>query len=229
MAIAYDTAGSGTGGEAATTATAASIAATGANRCAIIVAGWFSDTYSTPTVTVGGSSTGVTQIGTTIEDAPDTRLKMAIWRLVAPPTSASNYVATWGGGVDMPVIGVATYTGVDQTNPITGSLVKASGSSTTPSATISSAAGELVIASAQGGYPAYKITEDGGQTERIALENWSGSGHSFSLCEEAGAASVTESWTITSAVWTAVAVRLAAASGATIVPQAMANYRMRAA
>ena len=229
MAIAYDTSGSGTGGEAATTATAASIAATGSDRCAIIVAGWFSGTYSTPTVTVGGSGTGVTQIGTTIEDNPDTRLKMAIWRLVAPPTSASNYVATWGGGVDMPVIGVATYTGVDQTTPINGTLVKASGSSTAPSATISSATGELVIAALHSGYPASSNTEDGGQTERIVLGNWSGSGQSFSLCEEAGAASVTESWTISSAIWNVVAVRLAEVSGGSIVPQAMANYRMRAA
>lgn len=209
MAIAYDTAGSAVGNGVSTRTV--SLAATGSDRIAILVVRWFSGTHSTVTVTVDGNA--VTQIGSTYEYTGDTRFRVAMYRYLAPPTSAVNYVATWPGNVDDAGLGVVTYTGVDQTTPINGSLGTAEGSSTGPSLTISSATGELVVATANGMYPANSLAEDAGQTERIYQAPWGGNGNAFSVCEEAGAASVTQSWTQgNSARWVVLAARLAEAS-----------------
>jgi hypothetical protein len=226
MAIAFDTSGYQTGGSDASRTV--SVAATGADRVAIVAAIWLSDTYDTPTLTVGGSSAGVVQIGSMFQHPSTGTKKCAIFRYVAPPTSATNYVATWGGNTSDSALGVLTYTGVDQTTPITGSLTTNSAVGANPTITVSSATGEVVVAGGFGWYPVGNSgAADGGQNSRILQRNWSGNGSYFGLSDKAGAGSVTLSWTSSSGDWNALAVRLAAAAGGGGVPRAAMYYNRR--
>lgn len=103
MAIAYDTAGynnAGTGNSSQV-----NITATGSNRKAIIFV-WGDFTPGDPTVTVGGSSTGVTEI--TRVTLTGTQ-KVIAYYYDNPPTSSTQYQVTETGSY--PEIHVITYTG----------------------------------------------------------------------------------------------------------------------
>jgi len=64
--------------------------------------------------------------------------------LIAPATGTNNLVATFSWNVFDVGMGSVSFTGADQTTPL-GTAVTATGTSTTPSVTVSSAAGEIVI------------------------------------------------------------------------------------
>jgi hypothetical protein len=212
MAIAYDTSGSQSGDGVASRTV--SLAATGSDRIAIIAARWFTTTtIGNPTITVNGSGTGVVQIGTELQYSGDDRQRMALYYFLAPSTSSVAYLATWSGTIYSVALGVATYTGVHQTTPITGGPNTNEASSAAPSITVSSATGELVVAALGCGGTANSGTADGAQSSRVLLSNWGGTGSVFGISDKAGAASVTESWTIDSAIWQVAAARLAAAGG----------------
>lgn len=105
-------------------------------------------------------------------------------------------------------VGILTYNGVHQTVSV-GTAVTASGNSATPSVVATSAAGELVVDSVTlgGNSGAPHVS----QTQRWLQATSTGGG----MSEEAGAASVTMSWSQTSGRWTIAAVPLkpSAASG----------------
>jgi hypothetical protein len=224
MAIAYDT--NGGNGVALTNTRTVSLAATGTDRLAVIFLRWNSGTYTAlSSLTVDGGTTGLAQVGSVVASSYAGGFQIAAYRVIAPPTSAVDYVATWGGNVEGPAMTIATYTGVDQTTPIVGSTwATAEGESTGPTITVSSATGELVVAGVAATYPGATATADGGQSSRILLNNYDGDESVCGISDEAGAASVTLTWTQDSAKWLVGAVRLAAASGGSIVPHAMAQY-----
>ena len=66
-----------------------------------------------------------------------------IWYLLAPTVGTANVVVTLTGSCHF-VAGATDYFGVNQTTPF-GTLVTATGNSSTPSVTVASAAGQLVI------------------------------------------------------------------------------------
>lgn len=116
MAIAFDTAGhaEGTGSFTASV----SLAAAAANEVAIIYVVFDSaDTFSS--LTVGGSSTGVTQVS--VEYTGITNTKYRAYYLVNPPTSSSAYTITTTGTDGFPNIGVLIYSGVDTASPVDSS------------------------------------------------------------------------------------------------------------
>lgn len=109
MAIAYVTSGSGDG--AGTTASC-SLAATASNQTAVIFLRWNS-TYNFSSLTVNGSSSGVTQIGS--EYNPFAGEKARIYYLYNPPTSSVTYEFITTGPGDGATIMVGIYSGASST------------------------------------------------------------------------------------------------------------------
>ncbi len=109
-----------------------------------------------------------------------------LYELENPASGANNVVVTIGAEVQL-VCGAVSVVGADQTDCVSGNAV-ASGSSSSPSVTITSATGELVLAVICSGGVSW--TAGTGETERWDLTNPAG-GNSGWGGTEAGAASVT--------------------------------------
>lgn len=137
--------------------------------------------------------------------------RVELWYYKAPPSGASTVTATMSAITNDSRMHVSTYTGVDQTTPL-GTAAKFNTFAGTASVTVTSAAGELVvdcdltdaIASA---------TVGAGQTQRA---NFGDTGNHLHLgSEEAGAASVSMDWTLsTTALSAGVGVPLKPAAAA---------------
>jgi hypothetical protein len=112
-----------------------------------------------------------------------------------PPSGSINYVANWSESVNDAILSITTYCNVLQSTTQGTVAAPTTGSSTTPSVNVSSAAGELVIDFLVSG--PRTLTADGSQTERV--DSTVAGNHSQGGSEEAGAASVTMSWTLSSA------------------------------
>ena len=131
-----------------------------------------------------------------------------LWYLKSPASGANNVVATFAGEGAM----VFTAVSVIDADLVTtfGTVAKAGGTSTAPSATASSASGEMVLAFVGHSYAggAATLTVGASQTEIANAESGSTGLYGRSAVSwEAGAASVTMSWTAsTSSVWALVSV-----------------------
>ncbi len=141
-----------------------------------------------------------------------------LWRLKAPATGANNVVITFPGSIGQVVGASSSYTGVDQTNsegtPVTAS--DDTGSSTGPiTVNVSSSAGSLVIDCASPYFAAVAPTVGAGQTVRGLKDDTANTGTYLGMSEEAGAATVTMSWTLgaTPRTWGTIGVSLNAAGG----------------
>jgi len=116
---------------------------------------------------------------------------MEFWGLVSPPSGTANVVVTLGGNTDGIAVGVTTFTNVNQFAPL-GSFASAQGKSATPSVSTTSAAGELVLDTV-----AFKdgLALDVGANQ---TQLWSAANSANKVrgagSTEAGAASVTMSW-----------------------------------
>jgi hypothetical protein len=153
---------------------------------------------------VSGQSTGVTYGGTALtlvgRYTGSHSHTSEIWRLLAPTVATANIVASFNSSVDAIGGGVA-FDGVDQSTP-TGTLVGASADNSSPSRTVTSATGEVVIDVLFVDQNT-TATAGAGQTERWdQTNNRTGAGST-----EAGASSVTMSWTLgTADEWNLAAV-----------------------
>ena len=157
-------------------------------------------TYNGVAMTLGGSLNG--------SDGDRTTL----FYLVAPATGANNVVVTFSATTFSAVAGAVSFSGVHQSAPV-GSYVSASGTSTAPSVNASSEAGGMVIdclAVAVGGAPSVGAS----QTQRWN-DNETTGGETGAGSTEAGAASVTMSWSLGSSyAWAIGALPLKAAPDA---------------
>ena len=149
--------------------------------------------------------------------------------LIAPDTGTHDIVVTVTGSVFDFGAGAISYTDVHQTTPL-GTAVTATGTSTTPSVTVSSAADELVddgLVIIHGG----TLSVGAGQTQR-----WNAIASSgfikYAGSTEGGAASTTMSWSNSSSqTWAIVAVPIkpvGGGGGSSIIP-IQAYYRRRRA
>ena len=149
--------------------------------------------------------------------------------LIAPDAGTYDIVVTVSGNVFDFGAGATSYTDAHQTTPL-GTAVTATGTSTTPSVTVSSAADELVddgLVIIHGGTLSVGV----GQTQR-----WNAIASSgyikYAGSTEGGAASTTMSWSNSSSqTWAIVAVPIKPTAGApatSIVPH-QAYYRRRRA
>jgi hypothetical protein len=179
-----------------------------------------------PSFTVSGSNTmlllGVTNRGnslvssatygtssfTSIGSASNgTVVRTEILRLMNPPAGTADINITLNGARRF-VAGAILLTGVDQTDPI-GTYNTATGTSTAPSVTVSSAANELVV-DVLGNRYSTSASVGSGQTLRWTNVTTNGTDSRNirgSSSTEAGASSVTMSWTLgSSCEWAIVAV-----------------------
>ncbi|MFQ5741987.1 MAG: hypothetical protein ACE5HV_00180 [Acidobacteriota bacterium] len=181
----------------------------GADRC--LIASLSSDVTGTTTVTfdpAGPDEKTGTLIGSTNFGGAT---QSDLFHVVGPVTGLGKTVRI---ATTTEIVGAVTarlYTGVDQTTPV-GTAATASGESFTPSVTVTSATGELVVDNvchAGGGAG----TPDATQTERydnIDVVDGSALGS-----DKAGAASVDMGWTIGEVAWATV--------GASLKPAAVAD------
>jgi uncharacterized repeat protein (TIGR01451 family) len=142
-----------------------------------------------------------------------------IWRLVNPPSGPGTVQVTTTGSAagDAIFVGVATFSGVDQSTPL-GTPAKASGTGTSASVTTVSGPGEIVF-DVLAVDDARSASPDGAQTVR-----WNGiagtadtDGVRAGASTKAGAASVTTTWTIGSDAWSLCAVPIKPASSSSSI------------
>jgi hypothetical protein len=208
MAIAYDSSATVAGGTSTNTRTIALNNAAGD----IIVVGTICADGAPATVTgVTYNSVALAQI-TNFTQLFSSNYRLECWYLVAPATGANNAIITWSAS-QARVCGVAvSFSGVHQTVPF-GTVAKATGSSTAITVDVSSAAGELVFDIAACIGPGGDMTVGASQTQRVQ----SASDDRIGLSTEAGAATVTMSWTIANVAWGigGIALKPAGAAAAT--------------
>jgi len=131
--------------------------------------------------------------------------RTSIWTLINPNVTTANIVVTLGSAADVGMI-ATSWQDVHQTTPVPGTD-SASGTSTTPSVTVPSAAGELVIDAVNNGNDAADPTVGAGQTEIADVEVIGD--FRFHASQQAGAApNVVMDWTITSTEWVSCGISL---------------------
>jgi hypothetical protein len=173
----------------------------GTNRLMLVAISIDNDQMETvSSVTYNG--TGLTLVGAVAQD-DDARVE--IWRMIAPPTGTYNVVVNFANG-ESPgsglrrgaIIGVMTFTNVDQTTPLGTFASNKSSSGTSGSVSVSSATNELVlgVVSYENDDDTQGVTPAGGQTERWNNKVTEGSiTTSGAGSTKAGASSVTISYT----------------------------------
>lgn len=144
--------------------------------------------------------------------------EVALYSLVAPATGANNVQITTAPGVVTELTGGAvSFTDCHQTTPV-GTAATASGTSTTPSVNVSSAAAEIVIDNLSIVHSG-TLTVGAGQTQR-----WNAIGAGgfakYAGSTETGASTTTMSWSnSTSQAWAISAVPVKpVAAAASLVP-----------
>ncbi|MEZ4959932.1 MAG: DNRLRE domain-containing protein, partial [Saprospiraceae bacterium] len=138
--------------------------------------------------------------------------RIEIWYLKAPPVGTYNVVVS-NSASENGVIGVMSFSGVNQTSPFR-TLVTAQGSSTTATVTAASAVGELVYSVVGFNNASTNLLPGSGQTEywdQTMNSSIAGSGST-----KAGAASVAMQWTSSSASWTIGAVSIVPTTTSTL-------------
>lgn len=149
-----------------------------------------------------------------------------LWYLVNPATGTNTLVLNLSTSMQVQAV-ISSYTGVHQSTPL-GTAVGADGVSTGPSVIVGSAGDELVV----DGLGFYKdpaaastLTPGAGQTRNGTQVSFANNFVHGSSSREAGAASVTMSWTSSqSDNWVLVAVPIKpAGAGTTILPRITAE------
>jgi hypothetical protein len=141
-----------------------------------------------------------------IDDGSGRTVKMFI--ILDPPTSGSAIEIEFSSPTAVGYV-ISSYNGVDQDVPVENTDT-AIGSSTTPTITIASAPGDLVVDSMSAQAPS--VTPDGDQTQE-GDDVTDGSTYTGGASYEDGAASVELIWTIVSVPWAIIATSLRASSG----------------
>jgi hypothetical protein len=191
MALAVDAVSSGTRAFAAN-ATTLTFAHTvsGSDRVLLVAVQWYSTQAVRSVSSVTYNGTAMTLVSSSQIDNGANRF-LALYYLIAPSTGTNNVVITLSGTDDLFFGGSVSFTGADQTSPL-GTAVTNSGSSTTPSVTLSSAAGEIALGACQfechSGAGAFST----GDTE--AWEILDGTSNGSAGAYQNGAASVTVDW-----------------------------------
>ena len=198
------------------------VGAAGTNRILVVGVNIFSDSAPLPTVsTMTYAGQSMTLLAAQEDGVAPSKIRTEMWYIKAPATGTNNIAITFSASVRA-VAGGMSYTNVHQTTPF-GTPATAGGLSDAPSVTVSSAAGELVVDTVgrrQNPAGTQTLTAGGGQTERYNDKSGTNDDNNVlgAGSEEAGAASVTMSWTANSPwKWAIVAAPLKPTSDCTTV------------
>lgn len=223
MALAIDAIGSGSGsGSSLTFAHTCS----GSNRLLVVWVSYF-DSADAPT---GATYNGVAMTAIPSSTAANGDYKIAGYYLINPATGTNNVVISFTGPMFDIGAGSVSFTDAHQTTPL-GTAVTATGTSTTPSVTVSSAAGEIVL---DGLVIVHSgtLTVDGSQTQLWNSIASNGFQKYAGSMETAAEASTTMSWSNSSSQqWAigAVPIKPVSAGGGTMPAKMRAYMRRRAA
>ena len=203
MPIAF---GAATGQEfaAATSYTVSAVTASGTNKYALVMVGLRTNTGDISGVTFNGVAM------TELQQLNKSASTMTIWLFGLANPTTGDVVITGDTSLAAEVI-VSIYTGVAQTGS-TGIIATATGDSTTPSVAVTSATDELVV-----DIVGWNAGDDGtagaGQTKRSEAFIGTGASMDVATSDEAGAASVTMSWVVTTGGgWLIIGIPLKPAS-----------------
>jgi len=187
----------------------------GNNRILIVGTAHRDGNRSVASVTYGG--TALTSIGA--QNGAGNQNQATLWYLINPPTGTANISVSLSGSSDV-TAGAASFTGVNQTTPL-GTLNSLSGTSTTASVVVSSAAGEVVIDAVAANGDAVSLTAAGGQSVLWNTGTGTAGGNVLGgSSNRPGASSVTMSWTLAaSKAWGILAVPIKPTTGLAIVKQ----------
>lgn len=215
-AIAVD-ATSSTSGASVSSLTFSHTVGSGAERMLIVGVALRKNGPVVSSVTYGG--VGLTLIASQLDGGADHRAEL--WYLLAPTSGTANIVVTLSATVDA-TAGAISFAGVNQTAPL-GSVAGSQGTDQTPSVTIVSAVGEVVadVMSANGDSGAVAVGAN--QTQQWNQNTGTSDANEFGAqSTEAGAASVTMSWSLTNAnKWAILAVPIKPSPA--IAPAAISN------
>jgi hypothetical protein len=182
--LAVDTVTSGTG---TTSPITVSHTTSGTNRLMLV---GISGATTGPDLGVSGVTYGGTALSLVGTRAYAVYQKIWIYGLVAPATGTADVVVTFSRAPDGgAIVGVVTFTGVNQSVPV-GAFAGATGNSITPSLDVSSASGELVFDTVNHFWG--PLTAGAGQTQRWSAQSADINGGGST---EPGASTVTMSWT----------------------------------
>ena len=215
MAVAFDATANGSG--SAISSLTFAHTCTGSNLLLVVCVAWADTSVS------GASLTSITYNGVALTQYSSNGAGVGtneVWYLIAPSTGAHNVVVTWTNvnPAEAPstngVAGSLSFTGVDQTTPL-GTAAQATGSSTTPSVTLTGASASnfvfdaLLVSSAASAQPT--ITVNASQVQRWQVKV---GGAGFRIAgagstKASAAGSVTMSWSL-SAVrnWATIAIEV---------------------
>lgn len=194
MSIAFDAQNSNNTGSATNTGLTVSLTV-GSITNGIIVIGVMihENGGSTPVSTLLVDGVSATFLAAVSEGTGVARAEL--WYFLAPASGARSIVATLGTARRF-VMGAVSYSGVSQSTPF-GTAVTNSGNATTGSVVVTSATGELVVDAFCKRDTTEALTVDASQTQRYNNQTTNGTDSSNEIgagSEEAGAASVTMSW-----------------------------------
>lgn len=139
-----------------------------------------------------------------------------LWRLVGPASGTNTLSATYNntGPTAKVLIRALSYTGVDSDLPL-GSVTSNSNSvGTTASVVVSSASGEVVADCVWVFSSGQNIVVGANQTSRAEVDSATIGYGALGWSDEAGAASVTMSWTLSTDAWHIIGVPIKPAGGA---------------
>jgi hypothetical protein len=160
----------------------------GSNRLAVASVRYNNNDVSIISVTYAASV--MTLILASAETAPGSELRQ--YRLTNPTSGSQTFQVQFTGAVDVEAI-VTPFDAVDQVTPV-GTAVQDHGTTNSASSVVSSATGELVYDTVWV-FDSLGLTIGGGQTQQAAITGVSSTRSST----EAGAGSVTMSWSWTNA------------------------------
>jgi hypothetical protein len=163
--------------------------ASGSDRLLVAGISWYDNGIAVTAVTYGAQA--MTLQATSGFPAPDVETRQ--YYRIAPLTGTQTFQLTFSGSVSYVLTGVTPYTGVHQTTPVGTSAESHTGGITTHSVNVTSAAGQLVVDTAAL-LTVVGVAPGAGQTQQWSVDNTSQGLYSST---EAGAASVTMSWSWT--------------------------------
>ena len=172
----------------------------GANRVLVVGLSFGQGAPAGVSVTFGGGQSFTLVPGTS---GTNGNAHVELWYLVRPSATTADIVASWTGSHDV-VIGAVAFANVNQASPIANGTV-ATGISTTPAVTVTSAAGNMTMNTAA----TLGTLSAPTQTQRWLATSATMQGGGSTA---AGAASVTHQWTSTSAAWASAGVSIQASA-----------------
>jgi hypothetical protein len=213
MAIAFDAANSASGSSISSLTYALTVGAAGANR--FLFVGVSNDSGTLATVsTVTYAAAGLTQKWSFTFSSAGLNYRNSGYFMVAPATGGNNVVVTLSDADAELSSGAMAFTGVDQTTPL-ATQATATGTASPATVDVSSATDDVVVDNVCTGFSSMVVGAN--QTSRWEQESI-GRGTAGSGSTEAGAGTVTMSWTLTAGFdngWTigAVPIKMSGAAG----------------